>query len=94
MRPELAAENDAALQYQDRSQSPGEEFPSSISHGVALMGALIAALFLVLASLRRSNALDITGASIFFISMLLPVSQLHAPAMNCASRHLLIAPAL
>ena len=56
---------------QDRPQSLGEEIANSISHGVALLAALIAAPFLVLAAARRGDAAGIVGASIFAVTMVL-----------------------
>ena len=55
----------------DRPQSLGEEIANSISHGVALLVVLIAAPFLVAATMRRGDTAEIVGASIFAITMVL-----------------------
>jgi hemolysin III len=55
----------------DRPQSTGEEIANSISHGVALLAAVLVAPFLVLAAVRRGDALDITAFSIFAATMVL-----------------------
>ena len=55
----------------DRQQTLGEEIANSISHGVALLAALVAAPFLVLASARQGDAIAIAGASVFAATMVL-----------------------
>ncbi|RYF37755.1 MAG: hemolysin III family protein [Comamonadaceae bacterium] len=62
-RPAPVATPAAALV--DRPQSLGEEIANSISHGLALLAAVVAAPFLVLNAVRHGDALDITGAGIF-----------------------------
>lgn len=59
-----------ALQ-RERAQSLGEEIANSVSHGLVLLAVLIAAPFLVPAAVQRGDAADITGASIFAITMVL-----------------------
>ncbi|MDO9401848.1 MAG: hemolysin III family protein [Polaromonas sp.] len=74
---------------QDRPQSLGEEIANSISHGAALLAALIAAPFLVVAAAQRGGAADIVGASIFAVTMVLLyfTSMLyHALPMRRAAR--------
>ncbi|WP_411879014.1 PAQR family membrane homeostasis protein TrhA [Polaromonas sp. YR568] len=56
---------------QERQQSLGEEIANSVSHGVALLAAMVAAPFLVLASVRQGDAMDIAGASVFAATMVL-----------------------
>jgi hemolysin III len=56
---------------QERQQSLGEEIANSVSHGVALLAATVAAPFLVLASVRQGDAMDIAGASVFAATMVL-----------------------
>ncbi|MDB5967047.1 MAG: hemolysin family protein [Polaromonas sp.] len=55
----------------ERPQSLGEEIANSISHGVALLAALVAAPFLIVKAVRHGDALDIAGASVFAASMVL-----------------------
>jgi hemolysin III len=81
----------AAL-LQARQQSLGEEIANSISHGLALLAALVAAPFLVVGAVRRGDAADIVGASIFAATMVLlyATSMLYhampASALKGASR--------
>ena len=49
----------------ERAQSLGEEIANSVSHGVALLSALVAVPFLILASARHGTAVNIVGASVF-----------------------------
>jgi hemolysin III len=55
----------------DRQQTLGEEIANSVSHGVALLAAVIAAPFLVVASVRNGDAIDIAAASVFAATMVL-----------------------
>lgn len=55
----------------DRPQSLGEEIANSVSHGVALLAALIAAPFLVVSAAQRGDAAGIIGTSIFAATMVL-----------------------
>jgi len=55
----------------ERAQSPGEELANSISHGVALLSAVIAVPFLIFASARHGTAVNIVGASVFAATMVL-----------------------
>jgi hemolysin III len=73
----------------DRPQSLGEEIANSISHGVALLAALIAAPFLIIAAVRGGDAVDIAAACVFALTMVLlyAASMLyHALPMNSAMR--------
>ena len=49
----------------DRPQSLGEEIANSVSHGVGLLAALVAAPFLLAGAVRHGGAATIVGASIF-----------------------------
>lgn len=72
-----------------RPQSLGEEIANSISHGVGFVLALAALPILVVAAARRGDALTVTGATIFAVSlMLLYVTSTlyHALADNRAKR--------
>ena len=53
------------LSARGRSPSLGEEIANSVSHGVGLVAALVAAPFLVLAAARRSGAAGTVGATVF-----------------------------
>lgn len=54
----------------ERTQTPGEEFANSVSHGIALLGALVGAPFLLL-SANRLGAANIVGAAVFAATMVL-----------------------
>jgi hemolysin III len=54
----------------ERPQSLGEEIANSVSHGVALMAAIGAAPFLIVAA-SRLGAANIVGASLFAATMIL-----------------------
>ncbi|MDO9405642.1 MAG: hemolysin III family protein [Polaromonas sp.] len=62
-QPVTAASPQATLP--ERPQSLGEEIANSISHGLALLAAVVAAPFLVLHAHRRGDALDVAAASVF-----------------------------
>ena len=55
----------------ERPQTLGEEIANSISHGLALLAALVAAPFLVISAARQGDLLDIVGASVFALTMVL-----------------------
>jgi len=55
----------------ERAQSLGEEIANSVSHGVALLSAVISVPFLILASARQGTAVNIVGASVFAGTMVL-----------------------
>jgi hemolysin III len=61
----------AANSPAERPQSLGEEIANSISHGLALLAALIAAPFLIGAAVQRGDAAGIVGASVFAATMVL-----------------------
>jgi hemolysin III len=54
-----------------RHPSIGEEIANSVSHGVGLVAALIAAPFLVVAVMRRGDAAAVAGAAVFAGSVIL-----------------------
>lgn len=54
----------------DRPQTLGEEIANSVSHGAALLAAIVAAPFLIVAA-TRLNAVNIVGASVFAATMVL-----------------------
>lgn len=56
---------------QERPQSLGEEIANSVSHGVALIAALIAFPFLVVVAHQRGGAAGVVGASVFAATMVL-----------------------
>ena len=55
----------------DRSQSIAEERANSLSHGIGLLLALGAAPVLIVAAARQGNTLNIVGASVFAITMVM-----------------------
>ena len=60
-----------ALTKRDHSQSFGEEIANSVSHGLALLAALIAFPVLVISAAQRSDAAGIVGASVFATTLVL-----------------------
>jgi hemolysin III len=54
-----------------RAQSLGEEIANSVSHGVGLLAALIAAPVLVIDAIQRGDPAGIVGASVFAATMVL-----------------------
>ena len=54
-----------------RTQSLGEEIANSVSHGVGLLAALIAAPVLVVDAIHRGDTAGIVGASVFAATMVL-----------------------
>ncbi len=53
-----------------RTQSLGEEIANSVSHGVALLAAVVAAAYL-LAVARQSGGANLVGTSVFAVTMVL-----------------------
>src|SRR3990172_858897 len=73
----------------ERLQSLGEEIANSISHGIGLLGAVLAVPVLVVASVRRGGIGTIVGASVFAVTMILlylTSTLYHALARNRAKR--------
>ncbi len=54
----------------ERPQSLGEEIANSVSHGVALLAAIVAVPFLIVAS-GHLGAINVVGASVFAATMVL-----------------------
>ncbi len=54
-----------------RTQSLGEEIANSVSHGVGLLAALIAAPVLVIDAIHRGDTAGLIGASVFAATMVL-----------------------
>jgi hemolysin III len=72
-----------------RSLSVGEEIANCVSHGLGFLAALAATPFLVLAAIRRGDAFDVAGASVFggSVTLLYLASALyHALPPNAAKR--------
>ncbi len=55
----------------DRPQSIAEERANSLSHGIGFLLALLAAPVLIIAAARQGNALNIVGACVFAITMVM-----------------------
>lgn len=75
--------------WRERTQSLGEEIANSVSHGVALLAAVVAAPVVVLAAVRRGDAAGILGASVFVMTMVLlylASTLYHALPRNRAKR--------
>ena len=56
---------------QHRPQSLGEEIANSVSHGVALVAALVGAPFLMVSAAQRGDVANVVGASIFAVTTVL-----------------------
>jgi hemolysin III len=54
----------------ERAQTKGEEIANSVSHGVALLAAIVGAPFLIVAA-RDFGAANVVGASVFAGTMIL-----------------------
>ena len=63
-----------AAMLQDQTQTLGGESANSISHGLALLAGLIAALFLVVQAVKHGDAANVVGTCVFAASMVLPHS--------------------
>ena len=59
-----------AMDTKQRPQSLGEEIANSVSHGVALLAAIVAVPFLIDA-VRQRGLVDLIGASVFALTMVL-----------------------
>lgn len=73
----------------ERVQSLGEEIANSVSHGVGLMAALVAAPVLVLDAFQRGGAATVLGAAVFAVTMVLlylTSTLYHALPQNKAKR--------
>lgn len=55
----------------ERAQSLGEEIANSVSHGVGLLAAMVAAPHLVLDAIQRGGAATVLGAGVFAATMVL-----------------------
>jgi hemolysin III len=55
----------------ERTQTHGEEIANSVSHGVGLLGAIAAAVVLVVSASRQDGAARIVGAGVFAATMVL-----------------------
>ena len=53
-----------------RSQSSGEEFANSVSHGIGLIAALVGVPFLITQSAKSGNAAAVIGAGVFSATMI------------------------
>jgi hemolysin III len=53
------------MSFREHRQSLGEEIANSVSHGVGLLAAIVAAPILIVAAVWRGGAAEIVGASIF-----------------------------
>ena len=58
-------------QARQRTQSFGEELANAISHGVGVLGSIVAIPFLVVGALHDGGAAGVVGASIFGATLLL-----------------------
>jgi hemolysin III len=80
---------DKEVSSRGRVQSSGEEIANSVSHGVALLAAIVAAPVLVLSAVRQGGAARIEGASVFAAAMVLlylTSTLYHALPKNRAKR--------
>ena len=65
----LGGQRIARSEKRGGQQSLGEEIANSVSHGLALLAAVIAAPFLIHSAARQGDTLDIAGVSVFAASM-------------------------
>ena len=78
-----------AITNEERRPSPGEEIANSISHGIALVLAIVATPILIVAALRYGTAWNMVGVSVFGASMItlyLASTLYHAIAHGRAKR--------
>ena len=66
-----AAQPASVVLHEERPQTLGEEIANSISHGLALLGALIAGPFLIMSAVRYGDAIDIAANVVFAVSMVI-----------------------
>lgn len=59
------------LSAEDRPQTVGEEWANGLSHGVGLLGALVAGPLMIVTAVRGGDTGKIVGASIFAATMIL-----------------------
>lgn len=59
------------MKVKKRPQSRAEELANSISHGIGLLAALVAAPILIVVTARSGNAANIVGAAVFAVCMVL-----------------------
>ena len=59
------------VRLRERPQSRGEEIANSISHGVGAIGAIVAAVYLMVVTVQRGGVAHIIGAGVFSITMVL-----------------------
>ncbi|MES2281736.1 MAG: hemolysin III family protein [Pseudomonadota bacterium] len=64
-----AAQPASVVLHEERPQTLGEEIANSISHGLALLAALIAAPFLIVSASRNGDTIDIAASAVFAASM-------------------------
>jgi len=57
--------------HNPREQTPGEELANSVSHGAALVAAVVATPFLIIRAVNHGDPGYIAGASIFAAAMIL-----------------------
>jgi hemolysin III len=62
---------EGAVKIQKRVQSRAEELANSISHGLGLIGALVAAPVLMVMTARTGTTANIVGAGVFSLCMVL-----------------------
>src|SRR5678815_1541829 len=55
----------------ERPQSPGEEIANSLSHGLGFVAALASAPILALTTAQTGRTLNVVGAAIFAVTMVL-----------------------
>jgi hemolysin III len=55
----------------ERAQTLGEEIANSVSHGIGLLGAMVAMPFLLVGTIERGSVASVVGASVFAAAVLL-----------------------
>ncbi|GLR13728.1 hemolysin III [Chitinimonas prasina] len=75
-----------------RTQTQPEEIANSLSHGIGLIAAMVAAPMLIVASLRQGNGALVVGTVIFSVTMVLVylTSMLYHAVSECRWRERLL----
>ena len=62
--------NGMTATIQDRDQTRSEELANSISHGIGLLTALVAAPFMILHTIQGGDTETVVGSSIFVVTII------------------------
>jgi hemolysin III len=59
------------IRLREREQSRGEEIANSVSHGVGVIASIVAAVYLMVTTVRQGPTAQIIGAGVFSVTMVL-----------------------